>query len=243
MEQSRHDYHVHSTWSDDAVSSLEENLAAAEQRGLATICLVEHVRTSSTWVPDFVAAADQLRTRPVLEVLIGVEAKLLDTSGTLDLPEGLTGLDHVLVADHQLPTPAGPCAPSEARRRLATGESTPAELIDGLIESTCGAVTRYERTIVAHLFSILPKIGLSEDDVPDRALAHLARRAAAGGAWVEVNEKWCCPNRRTLEHLARAGVPIVLSTDAHDCADVGRYHRAPIELDAALAKLAPAGAG
>ncbi len=218
-----HDYHVHSTWSDDAESSLVENLAAAKQRGLSTICMVEHVRRSSVWVADFVVAARALRPPAGLEVRIGLEAKLLDTAGLLDIPDDVAGLDHILVADHQWPTADGPRTPGQVRDMLLGGRLGKEELIAALVSGTASAVVRYQHTIVAHLWSILPKVGMSEADVPDSALAHLAREAARGGAWVEVNEKWSCPGLRTLRHLVDAGVPLVLGTDAHHYRDVGVY--------------------
>jgi len=238
MTSGLRDYHVHSTWSDDAESSLEENLAAARQRGLATICMVEHVRRNSAWVSDFVAAANALRPRADLEVLVGLEAKLLDTAGTLDLPDDVAGLDHILVADHQWPTADGPRTPGQVRDLLLEGRMGKGELVAALVDATASAVVRYEHTIVAHLWSILPKVGLSEDDVPDAALAHLARQAARHGALVEVNEKWSCPGVRTLRHLVDADVHLVLSTDAHHCRDVGVYRRSADLL--ALATGAPA---
>jgi putative hydrolase len=47
---------VHSTFSDDAVSTLAENIAAAEAAKLDTVRLIDHVRASTTWVPEFLAA-------------------------------------------------------------------------------------------------------------------------------------------------------------------------------------------
>jgi putative hydrolase len=52
------DYHVHSTFS-DGVSTVAENVQAARQRGLRTLCLVDHVRRDSAWVPDFVTAVER----------------------------------------------------------------------------------------------------------------------------------------------------------------------------------------
>ncbi len=221
------DYHVHSTWSDDAVSPLEDNLASAARRGLRTICMVEHVRRSSEWVPEFVAAADALRPRRDLRVLIGVEAKILDVEGAIDLPPGVDGLDHVLIADHQMPVGDRCCTPREIVSLLQDGTVVVDELVTGLVDATVGAVKACDHAILAHLFSILPKVGIEEDDVPDAAIAHLAQGVAASGAWVEVNEKWACPSVRTLRYLAGAGVPLVLSTDAHHCDRVGAYDWAP----------------
>jgi putative hydrolase len=80
-----------------------------------------------------------------------------------------------------------------------------------------------ERPVLAHLFGILPKIGLAETDIPDILLRQLADAASETGALVEVNEKWACPSARTLRAFASAGVPMVASTDSHDCRDIGRY--------------------
>ena len=68
----RGDHHVHSTFSDDAVSTLAENVAAASAAGLATVRLVDHVRRSTPWVPDYLAAVRSLQVPDGLTVLTGV---------------------------------------------------------------------------------------------------------------------------------------------------------------------------
>ena len=80
------DHHVHSTFSDDARSTPAENLAAARRAGLREIRMVDHVRASSTHVPDMLAAVAALPAVEGLRVLTGVEAKILDVAGTIDAP-------------------------------------------------------------------------------------------------------------------------------------------------------------
>ena len=109
------------------------------------------------------------------------------------------------------------------RAALSGGEISPQDAIDCLVEATASALGLVERPVLAHLFSVLPKIGLAESDVPDRMLSLLAGRASATGALVEVNEKWSCPSARTLRAFAAAGVPLVASTDSHDAQDIGVY--------------------
>jgi len=220
------DYHVHSVFSDDAHSTLAENVRAARERGLRTVCLAEHVRRDSGQVPRFTAAVAALPPVPGLRVLAGVEAKILDTSGRLDLPAALPGIDLVLIADHQFPGPAGPRGPGEMRDALGRGEVSVTEAVGWLAEATAAALGQAERVSLAHLFSILPKVGLTERAMPDRVLGHLARRARAAGALVEVNEKWGCPSARSLRAFADAGVRVVASTDSHHCSSVGVYRRA-----------------
>jgi putative hydrolase len=256
------DHHVHSTFSDDAESTLVENIAAARAVGLTQLRLVDHVRESTTWVPEFLAAvagsvgepavdrggADRLSREQRLRVLTGVEAKILDATGRLDLPPDLRTapgradrVDRVLIADHQYPGPQGPWSPARVLAERASGLTT-ATVLDTLIEATIRSLHRVEHAQVAHLFSLLPKVGLTEDDLDDDHLAALADAALMTGAWVEVNEKWACPSARVVSALQIAGVTLVASTDSHHCRDVGRY-RAVVDLTRGLTdeRAAPGG--
>lgn len=226
------DHHVHSTFSDDAESTLQENLTAAQKIGLRDIRLVDHVRSSTTWVPEFLGAVASLTTTtPGLRIRSGVEAKIVDSSGRLDLPPGLrTGpnnrdrVDRVLIADHQYPASDGPWSPSKVLAARSAG-LTAAVIIDTLIEATIAALRTVEHAQLAHPFSLLPKIALSEDDLLDEHLSALADAASAHGTWVEINEKWGCPGPRVIRALTAAGVRLVASTDSHQSRDIGRYRR------------------
>ncbi|GAA3817594.1 PHP domain-containing protein [Cellulomonas soli] len=223
------DHHVHSTFSDDAVSAPVENLEAAARAGLRTVRMVDHVRVSTTYVPSFLAVVRGLPPVDGLTVLTGVEAKILDASGAVDAPPEVLaalgrpdGPDRVLLADHQLPGPDGPWSPRTTRERMAAGLAA-SDVLDLLVTATVRAMHRVGRAQVAHPFSLLPKIGLSEDDVSDEHLDALAAAAVATGTPVEVNEKWRCPGPRARTRWAAAGVELVASTDAHHAGDVGTY--------------------
>jgi len=227
------DFHVHSTFSDGA-STLAENVQAARERGLRTLCLVDHVRRDTLWLPDFTAAVAQYRHQPGPRILAGVEAKILDSSGQLDIPPSLAGVDLVLIADHQFPADNGPVHPAEVRSAIEYGGMTALEAIERLCEATANVLHRASwlsgrpaaggpRPLLAHLFSILPKMGLTEDMVPAPLLADLAKRVAHAGAVVEVNEKWSCPSVPVVAAMAAAAVTLVAGSDSHHCRDVGRY--------------------
>ncbi|SEK83780.1 putative hydrolase [Blastococcus sp. DSM 46786] len=220
------DHHVHSTWSDDAVSAPAENLVAARDTGLASIRMVDHVRTTTTWVPGFLAEVAALPRVEGLEVLTGVEAKILDASGRLDVPEDLVvgpgGVDRILIADHQFPGPDGPWSPRRTLEEIEGGLSGQ-DALSILVEATVRAMERAGRGQLAHLFSLLPKIGLHESELLDEHVAAIADAAVRTGTTVEVNEKWRCPGPRVVLALAAAGVTLVGSTDSHDATTVGRY--------------------
>jgi len=228
------DYHVHTTFSDDAVSSPADNVAAAVTAGLTTLCLVDHVRIGTTWVPEQVATVEALAADAPLTVLSGVEAKLLDAAGNLDLPADADLVDHVLIADHQFPSVDGPLAPSVVAGLLASGALRPGDAVAQLVEAMVGAMHRVERPVLAHPFSLLPKIGLDESVVNDTLLYHLAAGARSSGALVEVNEKWGCPGPRLVAALDRRGVQLVAGSDSHHCDSVGRYRQVADTVDASV---------
>lgn len=219
------DHHVHSTFSDDAVSTIDENVMAAVAAGLTELRLVEHVRADTDWLPDYTAAVAALQIPEGLVVHTGVEAKILNASGLLDLPPLPAGIDRVLIADHQFPGTDGPWSPGETTDRLADGRLTPDGALDLLFGAIIGAVGRYPGNQLAHCFSILPKIGLDETQLGADRLAAWAAACAATQTVVEVNEKWGCPGPDALRAARAAGVTLVASTDSHDASDVGRYER------------------
>jgi putative hydrolase len=238
----RGDYHVHSQFSDDATSTVAENISAAASVGLTELRLIDHVRASTTWVPEFLAVIAAEQPVEGLAVLTGVETKILNSRGDLDVPPGLVvgrgGVDTIVIADHQFPGVDGPWSPEATIRKFADGLST-ADALDILIGALVGAMESVaERGVdgagqLAHCFSILPKIGLSEADLTDEHLRTWASTAARTGTLIEVNEKWTCPGPRSIRAAHDAGVRLVASTDSHVANDVGRYEVVPRLLEAA----------
>jgi putative hydrolase len=216
------DLHVHSTFSDGR-DRIEDNIAAAEALQLTALGCVDHVRADTDWVPAYVEAVQRLRSETKLELRCGIEAKLLDTTGALDLPGGIDGIDAIYAADHQVPLAEGPTHPREVRDRIAAGDLDAAAVIDAILTSTGRALDRPQHVVIAHFLSILPKIGLTEADVPLEGLERLAAEAARTGQEIEISERWRCPSAATLRPFLRHGVPIALSTDSHRSDTIGRY--------------------
>ena len=218
----REDLHVHSTFSDGA-GSVAENVRQASALGLRRLGCVDHVRRDTDWVPAYAEAVRRAARFASLEVLCGVEAKILDEEGLLDCPLDLAGVDRIYVADHRWPYGRECLTPEEVLRLLAAGKVSRSRLLDSLLRATANALKARPQIVLAHLFSILPKVGMDESEVPRSALEELARSAAEGDAILEVSERWRCPSPRTVQVFVDHGVPIEFSTDSHRVSEIGRY--------------------
>jgi putative hydrolase len=224
------DHHVHSSYS-DGQGTLADNIAVALSKGLQTLGCVDHVRRTTPWLPLFTADIDALRKlHPELELRCGVEAKLLTQAGDIDVPQDLRGVDHVYIADHQLPLGDTCLGPREVRSLLACNAVTEQQLIAAIVSATCGAMSRHRGSVIAHLFSILPKIGLSEAHVSTDSLCQLAQVARDTGASLELDERWTCPGPRIAGVFQAYEVPILSSSDAHRPHEIARYQWMPLHL-------------
>ena len=130
-----------------------------------------------------------------------------------DLPAEIDGVDAIYAAHHQLAE--GPTHPREVRERIAAGDLRATEVIEAILTSTARALDRPQHVVIAHFGSILPKIGLSEADVPASGSSRLAAETARTGQEIEISERWRCPSAATLRPVAAPGVTIALSTDSH----------------------------
>jgi putative hydrolase len=228
------DLHTHTTFSDGA-GPVAATVASAQAADLSGVGISDHVRAGTDWLPAYVAEVRRVAAPAPLRVSCGVEAKILDTAGRLDLPAELAGVEYVLVADHQVPLPGGPALPADVRDAIATGRLGATAVVDHLVTATVAAVTGCPRPAgLAHLFSVLPKVGLSEQDVPDDAVRAVGRACRAAGTWVELNEKWRCPSVRVARLLHEQGVALRGGSDAHDPEPVGRWSYARDVLTALL---------
>jgi putative hydrolase len=216
------DMHVYSTFS-DGQNTIEESVAEAERIGLTELVFADHVRSDSRWLPTYVAAVSRCRERTSVVLHCAVEAKILDSYGHLDLPPKLNGVDAVYAVSHQAPSPDGPMNPRSTRERIEAGDLDPQMILGWMVAGTVAALHCHEHVVIAHLFSALPSLGLSERDVPGEMVDSLVVAAADANARILVDERLRCPTVRTLRPFLRRGVPVLLGTGSRNRETVGRY--------------------
>lgn len=95
------DWHVHSTYT-NGKSTLRKIVKVAEKKKIKVIAITEHVRKDSDY--DFFALLDEIETlknNSRIMIFSGMEAKVLNKKGELDLPKSfLKNVDVVLGTFH-----------------------------------------------------------------------------------------------------------------------------------------------
>lgn len=216
------DWHVASIFS-GAPATVEQSVRVAEARRLTSLCVVDRVRHTSGWVRDLIAACRLADYETPVAVSCGVEAELLDTNGTLDLPLSAEHADYVFAAADRLPTPRGPLRPEQAREKIEAGELLPARAVEWLVRASANAALRHENLVLARPFSILPSLGFSEEDLHPAFVRWLGTVMAKRGAGAEINERWRCAGARVAAIFLACGVTVRPGTECRSQQELGRY--------------------
>lgn len=116
------DYHTHTRFSNGgndkrrhATGTIEENVKSAIEKGLKTIGISEHGFSHNFYglTPENAKIQrkkiDELNKKyPEIEILMGIEANILDDTGNIDVPKDLLHLfDYVLAGYHYGSKPTG----------------------------------------------------------------------------------------------------------------------------------------
>jgi DNA polymerase (family 10) len=193
------DLHVHSTWSGDGRSSLEDMVEAAAGRGLEYIAITEHGEDlsinglSRRRVTEERASIEELRARyPMLAILHGSELNI-DPDGGVDYdPEFLAGFDWCVASVHShFDFPA-----ERQTRRVATAMANPAVNVIG--------------HLTGRRLGHRPGIELDFEEILDAA--------AATGTALEINshiDRLDVPADLLIRARDRDDVRYTISTDAH----------------------------
>lgn len=201
------DTHCHTIASTHAYSTVLELINEAKNQGLYAIAVTDHGRAMpgapGKWFFKNLTAIP--RTVNGVLVLRGMEANVVDYEGNLDtLPSDLESLDWFVASMHESALP-GPRDPDQCTNAWLQVAKNPAVRVIG----HCGAEAfrfDYER--------VIPEFGRN-------------------GKLVEINNtsfrvrKDAIPNCKRIAQLCKKhGVPVIVNSDAHFCAQVGRVELA-----------------
>lgn len=212
------DLHMHTTWTDGA-DSAEAMWRAACAAQLRLILFSEHARRSSTdWFPRFAEEVRALPKEPCA-ALVGVEAKIADFDGNLDLaPEIENTCDLVMASVHRFPG-------EEGQIMGTTGGYGIAEASEIEFRLAMAALDNPSVDILGHPFGMtVRRFG---GTLPWNRLEELIAKAAATGKAIEINARYHEEPRRMLNACLLAGARVSFGSNAHAVAEVGALQRHP----------------
>ncbi|HZK24020.1 MAG TPA: PHP domain-containing protein [Oscillospiraceae bacterium] len=220
--QATADFHTHTIYS-HGKGTIKENVQAAQRRGLKTIGIADHgpghffigVRGADTF-RRMREEINSLRLEyPELEILLGVEANIVDVDGTIDVPESiLSELDYLLVGYHKLVRPRSWSAFWLGAQNFLAGwlGLTVPRLRQQNTAAICAAVRRYPVYAITH-----PGLQI---DIDTHALAEAC---AETETLMEINSSYAPKLAGYVQVALPLGVKFVVNSDAHIPARVGDF--------------------
>ena len=208
------DFHVHTSWTDgrDTAAAMYQR---ACQLGLKAILFSEHARVSSeSW---FVSFADEILAFPAepCQALVGVESRILDETGALDLSPEVAARCHLVVASvHRLP----------GMENFSQSDLSDSDVLEKEYRLSLAALGNEDADILGHPFGMC--LERFHVDPPACMVKELAKTAARQGKAVEINSKY---HKRFIQQwldiFRREGCLISPGSDAHEVNAVGTFSR------------------
>ncbi|MEG1442057.1 MAG: phosphatase [Oscillospiraceae bacterium] len=200
------DTHTHTNCSDHAHSTILENIQYAKKHGMEMICMTDHAPS----IPDgahmwhFHTMRGLPREVDGVKLMFGIEGNVVDTDGNLDVP-----LDEQMQMDMMIASIHEPCYRSRSFE-----------------EHTKTWLNVLENPYVTIL-------GHSGNDVYKYDIETVVRKAKEKNKCIEINNhsftvrKGSKENCRNIALMCKEiGTPIVVSSDAHSCFEVGVFENA-----------------
>jgi putative hydrolase len=219
------DLHTHTVFS-HGQGSIEDNVRAAYSRGLRAVGIADHgpghLFIGIKGLAAFRSMQQEIvKTRrlfPGMEILLGVEANIVDLDGTIDIPPViLPELDYLLVGYHKLVRPQSIAALKLALRNMFagwTGKNT-SSLRRRNTATLTAAVRRYPVAAVTH-----PGLQVGIDTY------ELALVCAEYGTALEINSAYAAEQENHVKKALQAEVGFLVSSDAHSPDRVGDFAEA-----------------
>lgn len=214
------DYHTHTVYS-HGHGSIEDNVSAAEKAGLNTIGIADHgpghigfgIKTAklSKMVSDIEASRS---AHPGIEVLLNVEANIINSSGELDVPKEYLGyFDRIIAGYHfgvfgDAPIKAFFTHAGNALYNITSGSTS--HLRNSNTDLVLKALENNNIFILSHPGSKAPV-----------SMKEIAKACAARGTLMEVNNHHDGLDVNGIRLAVECGAGLVISSDAHRPEKIG----------------------
>ena len=214
------DYHVHTTYT-HGISTIEENVAQAENLGLKEIAITDHGYLGKNHIlpgdlDKMREDIKKIKDKYKVKILLGIEANLMSRAGDIDVSdEELSKLDLVVLGFHRLSKVTIKeffkfVLPNLIRKRPTKKQ------IERNTQAYINAMDKHRVSIIAHL----GYAGCKVDYVK------IAKECAKRNIYIELNGKRINFNEEEFKSMAQTGVKFIIDSDAHNCLNIAKNHRA-----------------
>jgi len=211
------DYHVHSSYNDDAQGTVEECVNSALTKGLTSIAITNHVWRTSAWIDDFLNEVAKVRSRRKYHLLAGFEAKVININGEVDIaPRHIKKAELILGALHNLPT-------RDDYIWLNREHLSPSKVAETVRNATLNMISRVEVNVIAHPLALYyPKY---HHPFPNDFLEEIVQSASKSGIALEVyNSKYPLPDlvfKMLISLCVEYKALISVGSNAHHPSEIG----------------------
>ena len=218
----RMDFHIHSDYSDDGTASLEDIITEALRCGFVAIGVVDHVRGDADWLADRKTRLSSLREayRDDIEIFSGIEVRVTDGPGVIDLAERARGdVDYVVASFHGAPE-------SVAGQGEGALVAWWCDMMSTLLEG------RGEANVIGHPDRILTARNMT---VMPEKLDELAREALSSRLFLEWNPATSYPSQPLAQRLAdKDAANLIYASDAHSVEEQADAYRGLTSFEAGI---------
>jgi HisJ family histidinol phosphate phosphatase len=207
------DYHMHTTFS-DGDDEIQDYVKKAVDMGLEEIAITDHVWRSSDWIDKYVKDIKEIRDEhDDLKVHAGLEAKVIDTDGTVDVTdEDAEKVDFVMGVVHRY----RPRAPEPHDDSLNFDGPEAAEEERDL---TLALLENPKVDIVGHPSRTYYKFHYGEDtsEFPEEYIKDMIEKSKEVGKPLEYNAR--LPHRireKLLDMYLSSGISFTVGSDSHN---------------------------
>ncbi len=204
----KHDFHIHTHYSDGA-SSPAKMVEAGFEKGLKAVAITDHgpeihVGIKKGEIEQMIEDVSLVKNDASIPVILGIEANILGSSGQIDISRNvLQKLDIVSAGVHDMGS-----------------YMTSAELAREYFERVINCLEREKIDVLTHPFWYHEDLSKYYDK---EELEYFAEIAVETDTAVELNEKYQVPKKELLILFLESGVDFCLGSDAHKEGEVGWF--------------------
>jgi len=221
------DYHTHTRYS-HGTGTIEENVISGIHKGLTTIAITDHGPAYCNYGINICQYKEMKETierlnekySGVIEILLGIEANIIDEQGTLDVDDAILKDCDILLAGFHFDIVYKEILQMN-RLQLQRGQTLKSRLTENLYmeiterntQALLHSIEQYDIDIITH-----------PGDHQPISLAEVARIAGTRKTALEINNFHRCLNVSQIkEAIELSDVDFVISSDAHRPKDVGNF--------------------